>query len=81
MEKQPSGIDFATAYEVLLRAYVRNHTLYEGLKVEYRCDKQWVKAVVTTVGPGPWDDRMVHLRFEDGTEQEVHCKQIKVPNR
>lgn len=83
MENQPQGIDLKAAYRVLIRAYIRNHTLYEGQKVQFSRDKQsynkrWMNAIVIAIGPGPWDDRTVRLQLEDGTEAEAHSEQLRV---
>lgn len=78
MENHPREIDLERAYRVLLQAYIRNHSLYEGQKVQYRCGKQWADAVVTSIGSGSWDDRVVQILSGDGLAMEVHSTNIRV---
>lgn len=78
MDQQPPGLDLKSAYKVFIRAYIRNHSLYEGQRVQFFCNKEWLDATVTAIGPGPWDNRSVHILPGDGIAMEVHCKQIRV---
>lgn len=83
MQQQPKGIDLAAAYRIIIQAYIRNHSLVEGQKVQFSRDQrayriQWTNAVIVAIGPGPWDDRMVRLQLADGMEEDVHSEQLRV---
>lgn len=79
MNEQPPGLDLKSAYKVFIQVYIRNHSLCEGQRVQFFCNKEWLDATVTAIGPGPWDNRMVQILSGDGSAMEVHCKEIRVP--